>query len=437
MACRGGLVLLCVADLLVAVDGMVVTVALPAIGHEFGAGRADLQWVVTAYTLSLGAFLLIGGRAGDLYGRRRMLVCGLSLFALASLGAGLADTSTPLLVARAVQGLGAALAIPAALALLSARYRQERERERALGLLSATLDVGMVTGLVLGGVLTASLGWPWCFFIVVPLGLAAAALAPLVLEESSDDAAQRLDLPGAALAAAGCGVLVFGFVRAETGGAAAVLPVLAGVALLVGFVAWERRAAAPMLRLEVFRHRPLSGANVSMAANAGGFGGMTFLTTLYMQDSLGFSALEAGLAFLPLAASAILGGLAAPAISARVGPRRTAAASLAVTAGVFVLLTRIPADNGYLTVVLPAFLVGGFTLASAFVPLTAQAISGVRDGEAGLASGVLQTSTHLGGALVLALLATTAAASGFAAGFVVAATVLALGALAAARTLPA
>jgi EmrB/QacA subfamily drug resistance transporter len=419
----------------VALDGMVVTVALPAIQHDLGTGRAELQWVVTAYTLSLGAFMLIGGRAGDLYGRRRMLMTGLTLFAVASLGAGLAPSTGALLAARAVQGIGAALAIPAAMALLSARYRQERERERALGLLSATLDVGMVTGLVLGGALTASLGWPWCFFIVVPLGLAAAAFAPFALEESSDDEAPRLDVPGAVLAAAGCGLLVFGFVRIESAGIAGLAPALAGLALIGAFLAWERRAPAPMLRLEIFRHRPLTGANLSTTANAGGFGGMMFLSTLYMQQSLGFSALEAGLAFLPLAVSAMAGGLAAPRISARFGPRLTATVSLAITSIAFLLLTRLPADNGYLPVMLPAFVFGGFTFASAYVPLTSQGMTGVRDGESGLASGLFQTSNHLGGALVLALLATAAAAGGFGAGFLVAAGLLALGAVAAARTL--
>ena len=182
----GALALLCAADLLVAVDGMVVTVALPAIQREFGTAPEDLQWIVIAYTLSLGAFLLVGGRAADLFGRRRVLVFGLTVFALASLAAGLAPSTGVLLAARAVQGFGAALAIPAALALISASYRQERERDRAVGLLATSITTGMGAGLVLGGMLTAWLGWPWCFFIVVPFGLAAAALAPAVLEESRD-----------------------------------------------------------------------------------------------------------------------------------------------------------------------------------------------------------------------------------------------------------
>jgi predicted MFS family arabinose efflux permease len=341
------LALLCAADLLVMLDGMVVTVALPAIERELGTARADLQWVVTAYTLPLGAFLLVGGRAGDLYGRRRALVAGLVTFALASLAAGLARATGPLLAARAVQGIGAALAVPAALALLTAAFRQQREREQALGTLSATLAVGMVAGLVLGGVLTAWLGWPWCFFLVVPFGLAAAALAPAVLEESRGEDAPRPDVPGAA-----------------------------------------RRAAAPMVRPAILRHRPLAGANLAIIANAGGFTGMTFMATLYMQQVLGYGALEAGLAFLPLAVMATAGGLVAPGLIDRAGPRRTATISLAVTAAAFLFLARVPADDGYLPVVLPGFVVAGFSFATAFVPLTSQGMTGVREGENGLASGL-------------------------------------------------
>jgi len=312
----------------------------------------------------------------------------------------------------------------------------------------------MVAGLVLGGVLTASLGWPWCFFVVVPLGLAAAALAPAVLDESRDEAAPPLDLPGAALCAAGCALVALGFVRVERAGAAA-LPLLAGgLALLGMFLAVERRSRAPMVRPEILRQRPLTGAALGAAANAGGFTGMTFLATLYMQQVLGFDALEAGLAFLPLALTAGAGGLAAPRIIARAGPRRTAVVSLAVTAAAFASLARLPADGGYGPVLAPAFAVAGFSFATAFVPLTSQGMDGVREGERGLASGLLQTSTHLGGALVLAVLATIAAArtdaaresgeaaaaaltSGFAAAFVAAAGILALGALSVGRMLPA
>jgi EmrB/QacA subfamily drug resistance transporter len=454
MTSSRALAVLCAADLLVALDGSVVTVALPAIERDLGASRHDLQWIVTAYTLTLGAFLLVGGRAGDLYGRRRVLVGGLLIFALASLAAGLAPATAVLLAARAVQGIGAALAIPAALALLAATFRQEREREWALGRLSATLDVGMVAGLVLGGVIAASLGWPWCFFLVVPFGLAAAALVPGAVAESRDEQAPPLDVAGAVLAAAGFGLLALGLARVEQAGASGGALIAVALALLAAFVAVERRVRAPIVRLAVFRHRPLSGANLSIAANAGGFIGMTFMSTLYMQQVLGYSPLEAGLGFLPLALSAAAGGLLAPRIVARVGPRRTATASLVVTAAAFLSLARVPDQGGYAAVLLPAFLLAGFTFATAFVPLTSQGMTGVREGERGLASGLFQTSTHLGGAFVLTVLATAAAArtgaaldggeqaaaaltSGFALAFLVAAGILALGAISAVRTLPA
>jgi hypothetical protein len=289
----------------------------------------------------------------------------------------------------------------------------------------------------------------------VPFGLAAAALAPAALEESRDeDAPPRLDLAGAVLAAAGFGLLVLGLVRAEQAGVAgAAMPGAAGALLLVVFVAVEHRSTAPMVRLAVFRHRPLTGANLSVAANAGGFGGMTFMATLYMQGVLGFSALEAGLGFLPLALTAAAGGLAAPRVVERLGPRDAAAASLAVTGAAFLLLARVPPQDGYVGVLLPAFLIAGFSFATAFVALTAQGMTGVREGEKGLASGLFQTSTHLGGAMVLAVLATVAAGrtggaldagqadaaaltAGFEAAFLVAAGILAAGAAVAAGTLP-
>jgi EmrB/QacA subfamily drug resistance transporter len=448
------LALLCAADVLVTLDGTVVTVALPAIERDLGTPHADLQWVITTYTLTLGAFLLVGGRLGDMYGRRRILIAGLLVFALASGVVGFARDTGLLLSARAAQGLGAALAIPAALALLTATYRQERQRQRALGLMSATMDVGMVVGLVLGGILTATVGWPWCFFLVVPIGLAAAALAPATLPESRDDDAPRIDLVGAGLAATGFGALAFGIAQIEHDGRIAYPAIAVAAAVLGVFVVIEHRSQAPMVRLAVFRHRPLAGANLSIAANAGGFGGMMFIATLYLQEVLGYSAFETGLAFVPLALSACAGGLVAPRIIASAGTRRTAALSMVTTAAAFVLLSRTPERNGYPTVVLPAFLIAGFTFASAFVPLTAQGMTGVREGEKGLASGIFQTSTHLGGAIVLTVLASAAASrtstlqnagqsasealvSGFAAACLIAAALLTFGALTAVRTLPA
>jgi Major Facilitator Superfamily len=258
---------------------------------------------------------------------------------------------------------------------------------------------------------------------------------------------------GAALAAAGFALLAFGLVRVEQAALSGGALVLAGLAVLAAFVAVERRARAPMVRLAIFRHRPLTGANLSIAANAGGFVGMTFMATLYMQQVLRYSPIEAGLAFLPLALSGCAGGLLAPYIVALVGPRRTAAGSLLMTAAAFVFLARVPDRDGYASVLLPAFLCAGFSFASAFVLLTTQGMTGVREGEKGLASGLFQTSTHLGGAFVLTVLATAAAArtnaaldggepaaaaltSGFGLAFLVAAGIVALGALTAVRTLP-
>jgi MFS family permease len=337
------LVLLCAADVLVTLDGTVVTVGLPAIERDLETAQADLQWVVTAYTLTLGAFLLVGGRAGALFGRRRVLVVGLVVFALGSAVAGLAQTTGLLLSARTVQGLGAALAVPAALALLMTVYRQERERQQALGYLSAAMDVGMVAGLILGGVLTATVGWPWCFFVVVPIGLLAAGLAPKVLEESRDENAPRLDVLGAVLVAAGFGTLAFGIARFEQLGAATA-PVLGGaVVLLAAFVAIERRTPAPMVRLSIFRHRALTGANLAIIANAGGFGGMLFIATLYLQQVLEF------LPWRPDSPSCRWH--CRPATASRIvawtGPRRAAGRSMAISAAAFVLLSRTPEDNAY------------------------------------------------------------------------------------------
>jgi EmrB/QacA subfamily drug resistance transporter len=425
---RVALAVLCAADVLVMIDGMVVAVALPAIRRDLGFSAAGLQWVVTAYTLALGSFLLVGGRAADLYGRRRTLVAGLLVFSAGSLAAGLAPEAAALLAARAVQGVGAALAVPAALALVAATFREGAERDRAIGLMAVMIDVGMVAGLVLGGVVTALLGWPWVFYLVVGPGLAAAALVPRALEESRDESApRRLDVPGAALVAGGCGLLVLAVVQTEHHGLlalAALGPLAGSAALLAAFVAVERRVAAPIVRLGILRVRSLATANLAVVANAGGFGGMTFLSTLYLQGERGLTALETGLAFLPLAASAGLGGLAAARLVARFGARRVATASLLVTTAGFAVLSL-----GGVVAVLAGFAVTGFAFASAFVPLAACGLAGAREGEKGLASGLFQTSTHLGGAIVLAVLAAIAAAGGFAPAYLAGAVLSLLGAL--------
>jgi EmrB/QacA subfamily drug resistance transporter len=445
------LVVLVTADVLIMFDSMVVTVALPSIEQSLGFSTIALQWVVTAYMLGLAAFLLVGGRAADLCGRRRVLRAGLTAFAAASILAAIAWTPAVLLAARALQGIGAALAVSAALALLTASIDEERRRRRALGVLAAGIFGGMVAGLVLGGVITTFVGWPWVFVVVVPFAALAVALAPHVLPESRDEQAGSPDLLGALLAAPALAMLVFGVVQIEHHGLVAFQPLaslLGASALLAGFVAVEKRVEAPLVRLEIFRHRPLRAANLGIAANAGGFSALIFLTTLYMQKILGFSPLLAGLGFIPLAVTAATGALLASPLVERLGARRLTAASLAITAASFAFLSRLGHDDHYLPSLLPAFAVAGLSFAAAYVPLTQAAIDGLPEAEKGLASGVYQTSTHLGGAVLVAVVATLAVSQssgprspealtdGFAVAFIVGAAVLASAAVASAWLLP-
>jgi EmrB/QacA subfamily drug resistance transporter len=402
---RGALIVLCAADVLVALDGTVVSVALPSIQHGLGFSATALQWVVTAYSVTLGAFLLLGGRIADAAGPRRTLVAGLAVFTAGSLLAGLAGAPAALVGARAVAGLGAALAIPAALALIAAGTREGDERTRALGIVSAGIDVGMVLGAVLGGVVTAALGWRWAFLVVVPLGVAAAALAPRMLDERRVERPARIDPLGAAVVAAGVALLILALTEAKANGPAAPRVLVAfgaAVALLVAFARRERGILAG-------RRRAL-GANVAIVCNSGGFVGVLVLSTLYMQRVLGFSALEAGLGFVPLALSAGVGGPAAARLAGRFGARRVVAASFAVTAATVLLLARAPGDGQYGSALLPAFAVAGFTFATAAVPLTAEAVADAAPGAKGAAAGLFQTCTHAGGAAVLAALVVCAAA---------------------------
>lgn len=424
------------AEFLVMLDGMVVSVALPVIQRDLHISTSNLQWVVTAYTVTMGAFLLVGGRAADRLGRRRMLVTGLALFSSASLLAAVARAPWLLMSARALAGLGAALALPAALGLLIASTPEGRRRDRALGYMSASIDVAMVAGAVLGGLVTFALGWPWIFFLV---GLAAAVALALTRSVVDDRAGERrnegLDVLGSVLLAAGIGVLILSLTRAEqdgpTAGATLLTVVLAAV-LLVAFVAVERRVEAPLLRLDWLRSRRLTGANLAIVCNAGAFVGVVVLGTLYMQEVLGLSALEAGLGFLPLAVSAGLGGPAAPRLIARFQAWRVVAASQLVTASMVLWLSLAPTDDGYWSALLPAYALAGFTFATAAVPLTAEATVEAPAADKGTASGLFQTSTHVGGAVVLAVLVVVFAAAGLETALLIDAAVLAAGAVIAA-----
>jgi MFS family permease len=410
---RGTLAVLCAADVLVALDATGVGVALPSIQDGLGFSATGLQWVVTAYTVSLGAFVLVGGRIADAAGPLRTLRAGLAVFAAGSLCAGLARDPALLVAARALAGLGAALAIPASLALLAAEFPRGPERTRAIGVVSAGIDAGMVLGAVLGGIVTSALGWPWVFLLAVPIAVATVAVAPRFLgEQRPNGRAARLDPLAAPVAATGLAALILALTRVEAHGVAApatVIPLGAGVVLLAGFAALERRAADPLVPRAVLRRRRPRAANLAIVANAGAFGGLLVLSALAMQRVMGFGALEAGLGFIPLALSAAAGGPAAAPLAARFGAPRVVGASFVVTSAAMVWVAVAP-EHTYAVALLPAFAVAGFTFATAAVPLTDTAVADAGPAEHGAAAGVFQTSTHAGGAAVLAVLVVAAAA---------------------------
>ncbi|HEY6745169.1 MAG TPA: MFS transporter [Mycobacteriales bacterium] len=445
------LAVLCAADFLVVLDGLIVAVALPTMQRALGIAPASLQWVVNAYVLCFGGFLLLGGRLSDLYGRRRVLILGLVVFAAGALAAGLA-WSVPVLVAgRAVQGLGAGLMAPAALALLVATFAEGAARNRALGFWSAAGSIGIPAGALLGGVLTASLGWRWVLLVNVPAALLAAVGTVWCVPESADGAApRRLDIPGAALSVGGIALVIFSITRIERATASAVLaPLAAGVLLLVAFVIVEHRAPAPLVPLPVLRAPGLLSANLVGATLPVGLGALLFLATLYLQRVLGLGALQTGLAYLALALPVIAASPAASGLVARLGPRVVAVLGLLLQAGGLALLARVPVHGAVATDVLPGFLLVGIGAPLAFIPTTAAAMASAGT-RSGLVSGVFNTAQQLGNAVALAAVATLAAARtdalldqgtsepsalshGYAAGFLLAAGIAFAGAAAALR----
>jgi EmrB/QacA subfamily drug resistance transporter len=448
------LLVLAAADFLVVLDGLIVSVALPSIQRDLGFSQAGLQWVVNAYLLAFGGFLLLGGRAADLVGRRRVFIAGLVVFAVGSLGCGLAPSAGVLVAARAGQGLGAALTVPAALALLTATFAEGPARDRALGIWSAVSSAGVPAGALLGGVLTGGPGWRWVFFLSAPPALVAAWLALPALTESREDAASRhFDLAGAVSVTAGLTLLIYAIVQTEHAGLASpqVLgPLAVAVALLVGFVLVERRSRAPLVRFAVFRVPGLGVANLAGAALPVGLGALLFVGTLYLQQVLGYSALQTGLAYLALSVPVLLGSPIAARLVDRFGHRLVALVGFVVQAAGVALLVTISAAGSFVPAVLVSFVLVGIAAPVAFVPVTSMAVGGVK--EAGLAAGLFNTSQQVGNAVVIAVLATVAAArtsalltqnlgrpealtGGFRAAFVVASCFLVLGAVAA-WTLP-
>ncbi len=405
------LALLSAVQFMVVLDIAIVNVALPSIKVDLGFSQENLQWVISAYALVFGGFLLLGGRAADLIGRRRIFLVGIVVFTLASLFAGLAWSETSLIGARAVQGLGAAIITPSALSILSTTFVEGRERNIALGVWGAVGGFGAAAGVLLGGILTDALSWEWIFFVNVPVGTTALVLAPLLLRESRDALVKRFDVPGGVLVTAGLSSLVYAITQAGQEGwvAGRTLGFFAtSVALLAGFVAWERRHAEPLMRFGILRTRTLSGANVAGLILGTATFAMFLMLTLYMQQVLGFSAMRTGLAYLAVAGTAILWSAVAAQLVTRVGVKPVLVVGMtALTAGL-VYFTQVSVGGSYVADLLPGFLLIGIGLGFSFVPISIAALAGVQPAEAGLASGLINTSQQIGGALGIAALSTIA-----------------------------
>jgi EmrB/QacA subfamily drug resistance transporter len=403
------------AQFMVILDIAIVNVALPSIKSDLDFSPANLQWVISAYAILFGGTLLLGGRLADLLGRRKLFVAGLALFSISSLACGLAWSEASLIAFRAIQGLGGALLVPAALSLLMTIFQEGRDRNLALGIYAAASGSGAAAGVLLGGLLTSYLSWSWIFFINVPVGMAAIALAPVLLRESRADLFHRhFDVPGAASVTAGLMLLVYALTRASTDGwtAATTLGLLGGAAaLLVAFVAIELRSPSPLLPLRIFRLRTLSGSNAAMAIVGAVAFSEFFVLTLYMQNVLHYSAVETGAAFAAFALTVVVISNVAQAVVSRFGVRPTLTIGLLASAVSVAWLTRLPVDGNYFWDLFPAFVLGGAGMGLSFVPITIGALAGVERSDAGVASGLVNTSRQIGGAIGIAAISAIAATS--------------------------
>ena len=407
------LVIICLAQFMVVLDATIVNVALPHIQTALGFNEASLQWVINAYTLVFAGFLLLGGRAGDLLGRRRLFLIGLVIFTAASFLNGIASTSGMLIGFRALQGLGAALISPAALSIISTTFAEGKERARALGVWAAIAIGGSAVGLVLGGALTQAFSWRWIFFVNVPVGIFAFVAALRLVPESKDEHAhQGYDIAGAVTVTGGLMALVYGLVHSAThgwGSAQTIVSFVVAAVLLVAFVLIEQRSAEPLVRLSIFRVRSLLTANLSMFLAFSGMFAMFFFNTLYIQKILGFGPLKAGVAFLPFTAGIMVSAGLASSFATRIGVRPIAAAGMVLTIIGLLLFARMPVDGSYAADVLPGMILSSLGMGAIFMPLTLVATTGLEDEDQGLASGLFNTSQQVGGALGLAVLTTIAA----------------------------
>ena len=408
------LVLVCLAQLMVILDVSIVNVALPSIKGGLRFSTTGLQWVVNAYTLTFAGFLLLGGRAADLLGRRRVFLAGTALFSLASLVCALADSSSTLVAARAIQGLGGAVISPASLAIIATSYSEPRERARALGIWGAMGGVGGSLGVLLGGVLTQGLGWPAIFVVNIPIGALVLLVGPVLIPEGRSELDHKhFDVLGATLVTGALTALVYGIVRTDTlgwGSPGVLAPLAAGAVLLGLFALVEGRfAQAPLVPLRIFRMRLLRGANAVVVLLYGAVFAMWYFLSLYLQQVLHHDALSTGFAFVPMTLSVVLASTIAPRLVQRIGARTTIAIGMTLAGAGLLLLTGVRPGGSYVANVLPGGVLGALGLGLALIPSTITAVSGVPRSQSGLASGLLNTSRLIGGALGLAALSTIAA----------------------------
>ena len=405
------LALLSAVQFMVVLDIAIVNVALPSIQTDLGFSQENLQWVISAYALFFGGFLLLGGRAADLLGRRRIFLVGIVLFTVSSLLAGLAWSEASLIAARSFQGLGAAIITPAALSILSTTFTEGSERNIALGVWGAVGGFGAAAGVLMGGILTSVLSWSWIFFVNIPVGVTAFFLTPVLLRESRDASVKSFDAFGAILVTAGLSSLVYAITQAGTNGwtsAKTLSFVAVGLVLLAGFVAWEVRHSEPLMRLGVLRIKTVAGANVAGFILGTATFSLFLMLTLYMQDVLGYGPMKTGVAYLAVAGTAIVTSAIAAQLVTRIGVKPALLIGMvSLTAGLL-YFTQVSVDGSYLGDLLPGFLLVAVGLGFSFVPISIAALAGIEPHEAGLASGLINTTQQIGGALGIAALSSIA-----------------------------
>ena len=405
--------LLAVAFFMTIIDLTIVNVSLPTIGRDLHFSATSLQWVVTAYALTFGGFMLLGGRAADLLGRRRILMVGLSLFTAASLGAALSTGEVSLIAARAVQGLGAAIMLPAALSIVMNMFAEGAERNKALGIWGGLGAGGATVGVIAGGLLTRYAGWQYIFYLNVPIGIVALALAPRIVPESRLTTARKhFDLTGAITGTGGLVLLVDAIAQAPQygwGATRTIVLLATAVTLLATFIVVERRVSSPLLPLSIFRLRTLAGANAAGLALGGSFFAFIFVGTLYMQQVLHYSALQTGLAWLAASLTSIALAGISQALVTRGGAKIVMAVGMTLIGAGVLWATQVPVHGHFVANLLGPFVLAGAGTAFAFIPISIAALAGVSEHQAGLASGLLNTSQQLGGAIGIAIASSVAA----------------------------